>query len=264
VIHWPQRPPVINSFLAVGLVALVFPFQAKHSEGQLLSEGQYSHWISNSQGTYSWIPIDRWHMYVMSDGSYSVHAELAPFGKDGVHETRTLSSDLRLKGFSSSAHSVNISCDFNADNARCSLQVDESRVGSSASKEQRLPYNFMPFAGPFPFDIAWFYQAFVAQADRAPGRKATVPVLSLHDDVTNKGIELGIEETNQIEFLSREKIKILDREILADKFRIDDVERPNRENTNFVWVSQSGIILQIRGDSDDSSIRLTEYSGSTL
>jgi hypothetical protein len=262
--HRPHRPPITRSFLAIALLALVFPVRAKHSEGQLLCEGQYSHWISNSQGTHSWIPIDRWHMYALSDGSYLVRAELAPFGKDGVHETRTLSSDLRLRGFSSRAHSVNISCDFNPNTASCSLQVDESSPGSSASTEQRLPYNFIPFAGPFPFDIAWCYQAFVAQADRVVDRKIKVPVLSLHDDAKNTGIELGIEETSQIEYLSQERIKLLDREILAFKFRIDDVERPNSENTDFVWVSQSGIILQIRGDSDDSSIRLTEYSGPTL
>lgn len=262
--HRPHRPPITRSFLAIALLALVFPFQAKHSEGQLLCEGQYSHWISNSQGTHSWIPIDRWHMYAMPDGTFSVQSELAPFGKDGVQEIRVLSSDLRLQQFQLNAHSRSISCEFSSAIIRCSAGIADSNLRSSASTRHAPPYNFFPFAAPVPFDLAWFYQASVVQVGHLIGRKIEVPVFCLHDNSTNTGIELGIEETNQIEFLNREKIKILDREILANKFRIDDVDRPNSENTDFVWVSQSGIILQIRGDSDDSSIRLTEYSGSTL
>jgi hypothetical protein len=260
----PQRPPIKSAFLAIALLTFAFPFHPRQSPAQPLCEGQYSHWISNSGGSYSWIPIDHWRMYAMPDGTYSVHAELAPFGKDSVQETRTLSSDLRPRGFHSSAHSVNISCDFNSNNAHCSLRIDELNPAGSASTEQALPYNFIPFAGPVPFDLAWFYQASVAQAERVIGRKTRVPVLSLHDDATNTGIELRVEETDQIEYLSRERIKLLDREILADKFRIDDIERPNSENTNFVWVSQSGIVLQITAIGDDSPIRLTEYSGPML
>jgi hypothetical protein len=215
-------------------------------------------------GSHSWIAIDRWRMYEAQDGTYTVDAEIAPFGEFVVQETLVLTRDFRLRNFRSNARSGNISCDFRSTPVRCDVLSKKSNLRSSASREQATPYNFIPFAGPIPFDLAWFVQVSVAQADRTVGRKTSVPVLSLQDDASNKGIELGIAETEEIEYLGQEKIRLLGREVLAHKFRTDDVDHPGPQNADLVWVSYSGIVLQISTSEEDTSIFLTEYKGPLL
>lgn len=68
----------------------------------------------------------------------------------------------------------------------------------------------------------------------------------------------------KIEYLGQEKIRILDREVLAHKFRTDDVDHPGPQNVDLVWVSYSGIVLQISTSEEDTSIFLTEYKGPLL
>lgn len=256
-------PRIKGLVLAMALV-FAFPFPARQAAPQPFCEGQYSRRASTPGGSHSWGAIDRWRMYETQDGTYTIDAEIAPFGEHVIQEMLVLSRDFRPRKFLSNARSGNISCDFGSSTVGCNVYSKKSNLRSSASREQATPYNFIPFAGPFPFDLAWFVQVSVAQADRTVGRKTKVPVLSLRDDSTNKGIELGIEETEEIEYLGQEKIRILDREVLAHKFRTDDVDHPGPQNADLVWVSYSGIVLQISTSEEDTSIFLTEYNGPLL
>ena len=256
--------PHRKSLVLTIALAFVFPFPARQTASRPLCEGQYSRWASAPGGSHSWVAIDRWRMYEAQDGTHTVDAEVAPFGEYVVQETLVLSRDCRLRKFLSNARSGNISCDFRSTTVRCDAHSKKSNLRGSASREQATPYNFIPFAGPIPFDLAWFVQVSVAQADRTVGRETRVPVLSLQDDASNKGIELGIAETEEIEYLGQEKIRILDREVLAHKFRIDDVDHPGPQNVDLVWVSYSGIVLQISTSEEDTSIFLTEYKGPLL
>src|ERR1700721_2317900 len=175
--------PHRKSLVLTIALAFVFPFPARQTASRPLCEGQYSRWASAPGGSHSWVAIDRWRMYEAPDGTHTVDEGMARCGE--------------------------ISCDFRPNPGRCGVHNKKSNLRGSASREQATPYNFIPFAGPIPFDLAWFVQVSAAQADQTVGRKTRVAVLSLQDDASNKGIELGIAETEEIEYLVRKRSEFL-------------------------------------------------------
>jgi len=205
-------------------------------------------------------------MYMLPDKSYSVQTELEPFDKEtSIRQTFTLASDFRQKGFSSNSKWHNISCEFNSTSLQCNIHVTfPNNSSGSASLDQTPPYVFIPVADAFPFDLTWFCQTLVSQLDRTVGRKIKIPVISIQEGKSKDEIKLGIAEWEQVEYLGQEKITILNREILAHKFREDDAEKPGGENRLLIWTSDSGIVLKMSSEEEGPVILMTDYQGPLL
>jgi hypothetical protein len=263
---WTRRA-VARSFVpAIAAIVFAGPFQTKPTDGKLLCQGQYSRKNTIRGAANAWLPTDRWRVYMLPDRSYAVQTELEPFDKEtSIRQTFTLASDFRQTGFSSNSKWHNISCEFNATRLQCSIRVTfPNNSSGSASLDQTPPYVFMPVADAFPFDLTWFCQTLVSQLDHTAGRKIKLPVISIREGKSKDEIELGIEEWEQVEYLGQEKITILNREILAHKFREDDAEKPGGENRLLIWMSDSGIVLQISSADEGPDILLTDYQGPPL
>jgi hypothetical protein len=261
-----QRSVVKSFVLAIAAIVIAGPFQTKQTTAEPFCQGQYSRKNASAGAANAWIPTDRWRMYSMPDGSYSVQAELEPFDKESsVRQTFMLANDLKPKGFSSNSKSGNISCEFNTASLQCSIHITiPNDLTASASLAQTIPYMFMPVADAFPLDLAWFFHMSASQTDRKVGRIIKMPVISIRDGESKDEIKLGIAAWEQIEYLGLEKITILSREISAHKFRLNDAEKPNAENLIQIWTSESGIVLQISNSEENPSILLTEYEGPAL
>jgi hypothetical protein len=211
-------------------------------------------------------------MYSLPDGSYSVDIEQAPF-KEGntVEEHRILSRDLKPKAFTMELpapswpgrKSTKISCEFGETELHCA--VDRVLHGGSTFGmiQQKKPYTFMPVFES-SVDLTWFLQMSVSQAERLPGHLTIVPIVTFEEGDTRDSLKLGVEETEQIEYLGQEKIEILGQQILAHKFRIEDKKNPgDPASTQIYWTSEFGLLVEA-ADEDGPFLVLSAYDGPTL
>jgi len=271
--QWPVY--TFSSLVAVILIFNILP-RAQDQKGldrRPFCEGRYSRLSEDASKHNSQVEIDRWQMYTLSDGSYSVDVELSPF-RDGhiVQEHRILSRDLKPKAFSLELPSrigpdprpFKLDCAFPPTEIHCT--VSDIRKGGSVSAvlAQKMPYVFMPAAGAFPADPAWFSPMLLSQATRAVGQKTSIPLVTMEDSEAMRGIKLTAIETEQIEYLGRENLKVLDRNVLAHKFRSRDLSNPDDpDGTQFFWTCNSGLVLQV-ADKFGPTIILSAYNGPLL
>jgi hypothetical protein len=263
---WTRRAVARSCVPAIAAIVFAGPFQTKPTNGKLFCQGQYSRKNTIRGAANAWLPTDRWRMYMLPDRSYSVRTELEPFDKEtSIRQIFTLASDFKPKGFSSTSKWHNISCEFNTASLQCSVDVTfPNNSSGSASLDQAPPYIFMPVADAFPFDLTWFFQTLVSQLDHTVGRKIKMPVISIREGKSKDEIELGITEWEQVEYFGQEKVTILNREILAHKFREDDAQKANSGRGFVIWTSESGIVLQISSEEEGPVILLTDYQGPPL
>src|SRR5215467_3778890 len=250
----------------LGAMLLIFtPAVGRNSgNGRLVCQGEYSYAGSEPAKQANQRKLDSWRMYALPDGSYQVEVELATKpGIPQIVEHHFFTSDFQPKGFTFLVPAappdvekpVQLDCDYEPTQIRCRASFNGTT--SSATLAQTMPYVFMPNAEAPVFDMPWFSQMLVGQAQRSVGAKTSVAVVSLEDGETPDSIALKGDETEQVEYLGQEKIQVLEQSIVAHKFRTVD-----SEGSQHFWLSPFGLLLQMQ--MGDGRIVLSGYQGQEL
>jgi hypothetical protein len=258
----------IAAVMGAMLLVTVFPGARDQMKGRLVCQGEYSAVGKDPQGKAKVVKRDAWRMKVTPDGDYSIVVELVtPGPSSSLQERHIFTSAMKPKGFEMSTTikdgagiaSLKIHCDYGSEQINCAVSGTHS---ASATLAQKMPYAFFPSAQAPTFDLAWASQMFIVQAERTIGQTTTIPVISIGDGERRNSIKLEVVETQQVEYLGREKIEVLHQEILAHKFRMKAPNAP--KSGQDLWMSDSGLLLAITLDAADRKIMLTSYEGPPL
>jgi len=250
----------------LGAMLLIFtPAVSRNSgNGRLVCQGEYSYVSREPAKQADQRKLDSWRMYALPDGSYDVEVELATKpGNPQIVEHHLFTSDFQPKGLTffvpatppDDEKPVQLDCDYEPNQIRC--RASFNGTDSSATLAQKMPYVFMPNAEAPVFDMPWFSQMLVGQAERSVGARTPVAVVSLEDGETPDAIALKGDETEQVEYLGQEKIQVLEQSIVAHRFRTVHSE----ESQDF-WLSPSGLLLQMQ--MGEGKIVLSGYQGQPL
>jgi len=250
----------------LGAMLLIFtPAVGRNSgNGRLVCQGEYSYVGSEPAKQANQRKLDSWRMYALPDGSYEVEVEMATKRDDPeIVEHHLFTNDFQPKGFTFLVRPTTpddegpfqLDCDYEPNQIRCRATFNGTT--SAATLAQKTLYVFMPIAEVPVFDCPWFYQMLVGQAQRSPGVKTSVALVSLKDGETPDSIALQSHESEQVEYLGQEKIQVLEQSIVAHRFRTVHSE----ESQDF-WLSPSGLLLQMQ--MGEGKIVLSGYQGQAL
>jgi hypothetical protein len=232
-------------------------------QARLVAQGEYSA-VDQKDSQTRTVQLDHWQMYAMKDGSYLVSAQILPRVTDLYsNERNLLTKDLQPAAFKVTVSGdnrlrkgVETSCHYGATEIVCDGVLNG--VSSSAALAAKKPYVFIPaMEAAASEDIPWFYQNMLSQVPHSVGEGAVVSVISLGDN-SNKGITLTIHETDEVTYLGKEDIQILNRVISAHKFSLKESSGGPPE---YMWMSESGILLRALSG---PSVVLTKYQGPPL
>jgi hypothetical protein len=240
---------------------------------RLFCEGEYSRLSHTGAGHPKEVKLDDWQLYHMVDGRYSLEVKnVGPQNGSEVYEHRLLSEKLKPISFGMEvldrgqpqAVRVKIECQFGAARVDCSLDDIASGVAISDTIGQKTPYGFLPVVGPFPLDLAWYYQMLLAQVDRVKGTKVLIPVVGFTEGENKNSLKLVAQSDDEIEYCGLETIDRLNQKIVAYKFRLLSTSSPNDpESVRFAWLSQSGLLIQV-ANKDGLFLILSAYHGPQL
>lgn len=261
----------MKSFAVVTGMALLFVWKPAYIQGQEknhpVAHGAYSIVdIIDAKGNKKDVKLDEWHMYANQDGSYAVEIE-ATAQATALKERYFLTSDLKPKSFSlglsskgdnTSGDSATISCDFGSEKIAC--HTAGNGVNASPALAQKMPYVFMPTAEAPSLDLPWFFQTAAAQVGRSTGQRSAMPLITIEDGDTPDSTILKVQETEQVEYIGREKVDVVGQTVLAHKFRITDPASAAPED---LWLSDSGLLLRLT-QQGNPSLLLTSYDGPPL
>src|SRR5215470_9170179 len=174
----------------LGAMLLIFtPAVGRNSgNGRLVCQGEYSYTGSKPAKQANQRKLDSWRMYALPDGSYEVEVELATkAGDPQIVEHHRFTSDFQPKGFTflvpaappDDEGPLQLDCDYEPTQIRCRASFNGTT--SSATLVQKMPYVFMPNSEAPVFDMPWFSQMLVGQAERSVGAKTPVTVVTLED-----------------------------------------------------------------------------------
>ena len=259
----------LTSFVGITLFISGLLAQDK-TKPPVVSKGEYSTLSRNTRGEAKTTRIDRWHMESLQDGSFSVDVELATTIEGlKAEEHHLLTKELKPKRFASvmssgvgtDGQSLKIECDYGITELSC--HTTDNGSSGAAKLLQKPPYIFWPTVEVPTFDFPWAFQALGSQAERVVGHKTAMPLITLDDSETEKGMRLKVQEIEQVEYLGRETVNVLGQKLLAHKFRLADPK--NADATQQFWVSESGILLCMTiGEGGSMRITLTQYEGPPL
>jgi hypothetical protein len=219
-------------------------------------------------------------MYALTDGSHLVKVELVPdlvklkAPKLRIEEIHVFAKELLPKRYifnlsneqTDGNTSAKIDCNYQPTGLTChaEYQTPEEAFSGTSTLPQKMPYAFWHSVEAPTFDLVWASQPFAAQAERVVGHKTTIPLISIEDGDTPGTMKLAVEEIEQIEYLGREKISVLNHQMLAHKFRMTD---PYHQHVGDLWMSNSGLLLAMTlGEEGEVSVKmmLTSYQGRSL
>jgi hypothetical protein len=203
-------------------------------------------------------------MYTMPDGNYLVEVQRIPlsepFRVDERHLfTKTmepLSADIALN------LGAKIHCDYQSSEIACTIGGPD---GTSISSQlpQLKPYVFAPASLPLA-DTPWFGQMVAVQANRTAGSITNVPLITMLNDENGKDEDkLTVEESGSIESLGFETISLLNQRVTALKFRMRDSAATDPGNSDYLWMSNSGLLLQVTSGNQVVTT-LSSYEGPQL
>jgi hypothetical protein len=251
---------------AFGMLSCLSLANQDQSKGRLVSQGEYSIVTKNPREAERTVKLDHWRMYAMADGSYSVDVESAASADRLKPEEHLIfTGNMKPKGFElvvSALHDVSqtirISCDYRSTEMRCRKEGPKS--SASARIAQKMPYVFSPTAEEMIVDPSWFFQSLASVAERKTGRVTLIPGITIEDGEDENGITLKVQETEQVQYLGREKLKIVGQDVLAHKYRWLDMGAPAAD----LWMSDSGLILRVFRYNSTASYALTSYQGAAI
>jgi hypothetical protein len=229
-------------------------------------QGEYSQIKPVANGTTKSSPLDRWRMYAMPDGNYNLEVQRLPlsepFRVDERHIfTKTmepLSADLVLP------RGAKIHCDYELREIACNLDGLDGTSARSSRLPQLKPYAFAPAYQVVLTDIAWFDQMVVVQANRTAGGTTSVPLVTiLNNEKNNDEVKLTAQRPAPIESLGSETIDILNQRVSALRFRMRDSTASGSEDSTYLWMSKSGLLLQVTSDKTVIT-KLSSYQGPAL
>jgi hypothetical protein len=240
------------------------------TESHLVCQGEYSALGKGVDGKTKVIRIDHWHMDSMQDGSYSVEVELATTIPGlSAEEHHLLGKDFKptkfgsivSNGVGSGKRSIKIECEYGMTELSC--HTTNNGVLAAARIQQKLPYTFWPTVEAPTFDFPWAFQAIASRADRVVGHKTAMPLITLDDDQTENSTSLKVQEIEEVEYLGREAVEVMGKNLLAHKFRlVDPQSSDDQDGTQEFWMSDSGILLSMKRGG--VKIILTQYQGPSL
>jgi hypothetical protein len=102
--------------------------------------------------------------------------------------------------------------------------------------------------------MVWRFHMLVVQAARIPSQSTAIPLIAFEDADQGDGIKLVAGEIENIQFIGREVVEVLNQKIKAYKFS----DKSAKEETLY-WLSDSGLLLKIT--TADFSMVLTGYQG---
>ena len=198
------------------------------------------------------------------DGNYITEVQRLPlsepFRVDERHIlTKTmepLSADIALQRGSK------IHCDFLSKEIVCKLEGPDGTAPISSQLPQLKPYAFSPTFQAVLADTPWFDQMVAVQANRIVGSITTMPLITMLDG-ENDEVKLTAQEPATIESVGSETIELLNQRVSALKFRINDSAASDSEDTNYLWMSKSGLLLQVTSGNAVIT-KLSSYQGPQL
>jgi hypothetical protein len=236
-------------------------------------EGAYSRISETGSSSPKETKLDEWRLYKLTDGNYSLEIEQADSrGRERIVERRTLSSDLRPIAFDIELVSrsqpedvrLKIECKFSSVQVQCNANDVVGKMSATDTIQQKMPYAFLPIMGPFPVDLAWTSQMYLAQVDHTEGEKVVVPVVGFAEGENRSSLKLVSEDGDEVEYMGRESLERLNQKIVAHKFRLRSATSPDDpESTSFAWLSQSGLLIQL-AHKDGPFLVLSAYHGPPL
>jgi hypothetical protein len=137
----------------------------------------------------------------------------------------------------------------------------DSESAASAKIMQKIPYVFMPSAAEPTVDLPWFYQSLASGAKRTTGSTTPIPFIAIEDGERENSIILKVEEVEQVQYLGREKVRIVNQDILAHKFQA--LNQDGGTAADLFLMSDSGLILQVIRSAGVKYV-LTSYQGPTI
>jgi hypothetical protein len=240
------------------------------TDSHLVCQGEYSALGKGVDGETKVIRLDHWHMESMQDGSYSVEVELATSIPGlSAEEQHLLGKDFKTKKFvsvisngaGSGKRSIKIECEYGM--AELSCHTTDNGSLAAARIQQKLPYTFWPTVEAPTFDFPWAFQAIASRAERVVGHKTAMPLITLDDGETENSISLKVQEIEEVEYLGREAVEVMGKELLAHKFRlVDPKNSDDQDGAQEFWMSDSGILLSMKRGG--VKIILTQYQGPSL
>ncbi len=257
----------LATLIGITLLASGLPAQ-NEPKPKLVCQGEYSVLGKGSKGDPKTTRLDRWHMDLMQDGSYSVNVEME---RPRIEEYRLFTKELKPTSVVSvgwvpsdgiRVGSQPMTIEFNYGSTELSCHTTFNGSSAAATLAQRPPYASVPTFEALTFDLPWTFQAVVSQAERTIGHKTAIPLIVLEDGETKDSISLKVQGVVQVEYRGRETIEILGRKIPAHRFRLVDSKEPERAQD--FWMSESGILLSMTMDDSGTRINLTEYQGPSL
>ncbi len=203
-------------------------------------------------------------MCKMPDGNYLVEVQRLPlsepFRVDERHlftnTMEPLSADITLN------LGAKIHCDYQSSEIACTIGGPD---GTSISSQlpQLKPYVFAPAILPLG-DTPWFGQMVAIQANRTAGSITTMPLITMLNDENGKDEDkLTVQESESIEFLRFETIDLLNQRVSALKFRMRDSVSTDPGDSDYFWMSNSGLLLQVTSGNQVVTA-LSSYEGPHL
>ena len=203
-------------------------------------------------------------MYTMADGDYIVEVQRLPLSEPfRVDERHVFTKTMEPLSADIALHlGAKIHCDYQSSEISCTIAGPDG-ASISSRLPQLKPYVFAPTSLPLA-DTPWLDQMVTVQANRIAGRTTTIPLITMLNDENGKDEDrLRVQDSVPIESLGSETIDLLNQRVSALKFRIRDSVASDSEDSDYLWMSNSGLLLQVTSG-NQAITKLTSYEGPQL
>ena len=203
-------------------------------------------------------------MYTMADGDYIVEVQRLPLSEPfRVDERHVFTKTMEPLSADIALHlGAKIHCDYQSSEIACTIGGPDG-TSISSRLPQMKPYIFAPAILPLA-DTSWLDQTMAVQANRIAGSITTMPLITMLNDENGKDEDqLTVQDSVHIESLGSETIDLLNQRVSALKFRIRDSVASDSEDSDYLWMSNSGLLLQVTSG-NQAITKLTSNEGPQL
>jgi hypothetical protein len=252
--------------LAVLLFLSTYTFVRPRNQEQVTAVcmGEYSQIKPGSNGTTRSSPQDRWRMYSMPEGNYIVEVQRLPLSEPfRVDERHRFSKAMEPLSADIALHlGAKIHCDYQSSEIACTIAGPDGTSISSRLRQLK-PYVFAPASLPLA-DTPWLAQMVAVQANSTADSITTMPLITMLNDENGKDEDkLTVQDSVHIESLGFETIDLLNQRVSALKLRMRDSVATHSEDSEYLWMSNSGLLLQITSGNQVVTT-LSSYQGPQL